>query len=452
MNIIRNWNAIKPITVVREKDELLIGVQRTREYTPGRISLIDFINSMLQNQDLLDVFRSYLADVDGENLGTGVGIYKETIDYSLKFNSLVAGNNISITLDPNTDEITIEAAAGGDGIYGGSGDVPDGTIATMLGVGGLTLKGFNTTASQNTLQVVNSVNTIALTVKNDGKTVFGSIVAPSGDPTFGAFGVTSLLKDIGIWNGDTANNTLMPYGFKIATNANNRYAAIKGFRGSANNQIGFVFEVMNGSGNIYEAMRLTDTGRLGLKTNDPQTELHILGSVMTEGGSLLLDTSFNVAVSGGYLAANIGNVIFYASDPDVAKNNAFDFYTSDGLRFSFGKTVVLGQYYAIFSNTTTTTADFEANVFKILAFDTAMTLNLSVGRSGVFGVGGASYVAPNAAAVLQADATNRGFLPPRMTTAQKNAISTPPAGLMVYDTNLAKLCVYTSAWETITSA
>jgi len=39
-----------------------------------------------------------------------------------------------------------------------------------------------------------------------------------------------------------------------------------------------------------------------------------------------------------------------------------------------------------------------------------------------------------------------------MTTAQKNAISAPPAGLMVYDTNLAKLCVYTSAWETITSA
>jgi hypothetical protein len=38
-----------------------------------------------------------------------------------------------------------------------------------------------------------------------------------------------------------------------------------------------------------------------------------------------------------------------------------------------------------------------------------------------------------------------------MTTAQKNAIVTPAAGLVVYDTNLAKLCVYTTAWETVTS-
>jgi phage baseplate assembly protein gpV len=39
-----------------------------------------------------------------------------------------------------------------------------------------------------------------------------------------------------------------------------------------------------------------------------------------------------------------------------------------------------------------------------------------------------------------------------MTTAQKNAISSPDAGLIVYDTTLGKLCVRgASAWETITS-
>ena len=57
----------------------------------------------------------------------------------------------------------------------------------------------------------------------------------------------------------------------------------------------------------------------------------------------------------------------------------------------------------------------------------------------------------NASAMLQADSTTKGFLPPRMTTTQKNAIATPAAGLVVYDTTLAKLCVYTTAWETITS-
>ena len=48
--------------------------------------------------------------------------------------------------------------------------------------------------------------------------------------------------------------------------------------------------------------------------------------------------------------------------------------------------------------------------------------------------------------------TTQGFLPPRMTTTEKNAISSPAAGLIVYDTTLNKLCVRTAAaWETITS-
>jgi hypothetical protein len=54
--------------------------------------------------------------------------------------------------------------------------------------------------------------------------------------------------------------------------------------------------------------------------------------------------------------------------------------------------------------------------------------------------------------IFAIDSTNQGFLPPRMTTTQKNAIATPAAGLVVFDTTLNKLCVYTTTWETITSA
>jgi len=41
-----------------------------------------------------------------------------------------------------------------------------------------------------------------------------------------------------------------------------------------------------------------------------------------------------------------------------------------------------------------------------------------------------------------------------MTTqpTQGVAIASPAAGLVVYDTTLAKLCVFTTTWETITSA
>ena len=40
----------------------------------------------------------------------------------------------------------------------------------------------------------------------------------------------------------------------------------------------------------------------------------------------------------------------------------------------------------------------------------------------------------DASAVLQADSTTQGFLPPRMTDAERDAIATPAAGLMIYDT------------------
>jgi hypothetical protein len=63
----------------------------------------------------------------------------------------------------------------------------------------------------------------------------------------------------------------------------------------------------------------------------------------------------------------------------------------------------------------------------------------------------ANVSSPNASAATQIDSTTKGFLPPRMTTTQKNAIATPAAGLVIYDSTLNKLCVYTTSWQTITS-
>ncbi|SHK07573.1 hypothetical protein [Chryseobacterium polytrichastri] len=50
---------------------------------------------------------------------------------------------------------------------------------------------------------------------------------------------------------------------------------------------------------------------------------------------------------------------------------------------------------------------------------------------------GIGTTTPNVNAILELNATNRGFLPPRLTTVQRNAIpaASKPAGLMVYNTN-----------------
>jgi hypothetical protein len=55
-----------------------------------------------------------------------------------------------------------------------------------------------------------------------------------------------------------------------------------------------------------------------------------------------------------------------------------------------------------------------------------------------------------ASAVLKIDSTTQGFLPPRMTTTQKNAIASPATGLMVYDTTLNLMALYNgTTWTTL---
>ncbi|MCX6278814.1 MAG: fibrobacter succinogenes major paralogous domain-containing protein [Bacteroidetes bacterium] len=52
---------------------------------------------------------------------------------------------------------------------------------------------------------------------------------------------------------------------------------------------------------------------------------------------------------------------------------------------------------------------------------------------------------PNASAMLDVSSTEKGFLPPRMTTAQRNAISLPVAGLVIFNTDEKALNIYNGA-------
>ena len=90
------------------------------------------------------------------------------------------------------------------------------------------------------------------------------------------------------------------------------------------------------------------------------------------------------------------------------------------------------------------------NVGTDPVFKVAQSSDSFYAGSGSFGFG---TLTPDASSVADMVSTTKGFLPPRMTTTQKNAISTPATGLVVYDSTLNKLCVYTGAsWETVTSS
>jgi hypothetical protein len=54
---------------------------------------------------------------------------------------------------------------------------------------------------------------------------------------------------------------------------------------------------------------------------------------------------------------------------------------------------------------------------------------------------------PSATAALDVSSTNKGFLPPRMDSTQRNAIVSPAAGLTIYNTSIkAFQCYNGSAW------
>jgi len=105
---------------------------------------------------------------------------------------------------------------------------------------------------------------------------------------------------------------------------------------------------------------------------------------------------------------------------------------SSNNNISFGA----GYYYRLYA-----TADADSVILGS-NYDGSNTFTYAERR---FVVGASSM---QATAVLQADSTTRGFLPPRMTTTQKNAIASPATGLVLYDSTTNKLqCYNGSTWN-----
>jgi hypothetical protein len=156
--------------------------------------------------------------------------------------------------------------------------------------------------------------------------------------------------------------------------------------------------ISNPSGS--EAMRITNTRNVLINTTtDAGFKLNVNGTARV---------SSTLTVSGQTGSGGVNSIISSNNDLSLACGYYFRFRaTNDGNAIIFGSDWDGTQTY-LYSN-----------------------------RRMVFG---AALI--NTSAILQADSTTRGFLPPRMTTTQKNAIASPAAGLMVYDTTLNLISVF----------
>ena len=80
-----------------------------------------------------------------------------------------------------------------------------------------------------------------------------------------------------------------------------------------------------------------------------------------------------------------------------------------------------------------------------------IALLLLISTSPVLAQVGIGTTHPEPSIALQIDSTTGGFVPPRMTNAQMNAIPTPLEGSIVYNTTFSALFLYSSGtWNNIT--
>jgi len=75
---------------------------------------------------------------------------------------------------------------------------------------------------------------------------------------------------------------------------------------------------------------------------------------------------------------------------------------------------------------------FGSNQYGI-EFYTNNTIKAAITIGGNLLIG---TITDEASSLVTMNSTTKGFLPPRMTTTQRNAIASPAAGLQVYDTTL----------------
>lgn len=173
----------------------------------------------------------------------------------------------------------------------------------------------------------------------------------------------------------------------------------------------------------------------------PSARVHIKGSGSTSAtSSLLVQNSAAVTALQvkDDLTANFQGRIQIEYDKISFLGSPSNTYIQQNLGIGFG------YYSAAISNQIMINAQP-----KIIVKDTgaSQASTLIVGHN----VATSAAADPSALLEVRADATYlRGFLKPKMTTAQKNLIVTPAAGLEIYDTDLNRPCFYNgTSWITL---
>jgi hypothetical protein len=181
----------------------------------------------------------------------------------------------------------------------------------------------------------------------------------------------------------------------------------------------------------------SESGYLALDSAGTATIINHYSSdnvwLVTGGGNVLINTTTDVGYKLDVVgSARITNTTRFESNLLITSGSAYFQAGSQGVYFA-GNSYIIGN----------------AGDITIGASGTNRNIYLNPSNTGTVSVNNAT---PSISALLDLASTTKGFLPPRMTTTQKNAIATPATGLVVYDTTLNALCTFDSTiWVTLGS-
>lgn len=260
-------------------------------------------------------------------------------------------------------------------------------------------------------------------------------------------------------------------------------ASIDGTPGSNDMPGRLIFSTTaDGDSSVTERMRITNAGNVGIANTSPSEKLDVTGNIKVSGSSVFggqvrvpfgsvgtPGLSFDGDGDTGIIRPGSDEISFVtdssermritsAGNVGIANTSPSEKLDVTGNIKASGTAVFGGQLRVPFGTSATPGMSFDGDsdtgiirsAADELSFVTGGSQAVCINASNSVGIGVTTI---DASCLLQMSSATKGFRPPVMTTTQRNAISSPATGLIVFNTTTKKINVYNgSAWEAVTSA
>jgi hypothetical protein len=413
----------------------------TADVTTSLATKVDKVTGKeLSTNDYTTAEKTKLAAITGTNTGDqDLSAYATTAQVATKANasdvttSLATKANASdvttsLATKATASDVTASLATKVDKVTGKELSTNDYTTAEKDKLAAIT--GTNTGDQVNITGNAGTATKLQSSVTINGIAFDGSanITVPAGVPytgatqavNLGAFNLTVNGITVGRGGGSDSTNTAIGYlaltanttGINNTANGSGALTANTTGDGNTGNGLAALFSNISGNGN-------TASGGAALYSNTTGD-----GNTAIGGEALALNTSgsSNTAIGAGALSSNSTGEF----------NTAIGYLANVGSD-SLANATAIGNGAIVESSNTIQLGNTDVTNVKTSGTLTAAGMGLGVS-------------APNASAILEASSTTQGFLPPRLTTTERDAIANPVAGLTIWNSTNTQLEVYDGSY------